>query len=872
MPIMNFWMKHGRPSMSYLREVRPQARLRTLQLFCTRAFLVLSVMYPIIGESATDLDDLKLKGKKMAAIRAASESISSIPHLTSQDFSESATEEIVKDYQTHQDVASSQQIIRRRLQKRLRDEISSNLLTIYDQMRVSSEQYSKKQFLADIDNAYGQKIKDGITANVRRQFSDVFTNIRLSAVERQYRSIELSIYPTQEEVALADKDGWKIGRIGLGNSLRLKMQGKVSTLLEENVLKVKQAADQVIQDIDLQRKKQKATIESEGELNAFSIEGIRAELESKVKKVLAKDRKNRPVNKPVYDIFPSIRQRIGKEASEREARKFEDYISRQKVSIDKAELQQLIEANRQKHTRFDSSFQESTEVYLVKAKAAILESYSQKALNIAMGAEFKKRIKAFLRNQHYEQVVADSVRKHLRGPLQDVRERLSEKEVKENFAPVATKEWEVSEDVRPDDWSRLEAVGTFDEVRTLPGITTKNVHVEYSLILDETKETVQKAIPVFVSEGKKVWAAQQAIVDRLEKTILTDINNALGQKLIDHKMTSKVGNLNFNKKTEEKFVKQYRDLAKNTWSQERPTKNKYASLFPYVEEVIEKNVHNAFDVIWQNRLNESQEKKNAGGRHVGAMSKAASQDAEEQYAKDQKGLQGQRREELLRLEKKYKEVLKNMEISQTPDVKLMEKEVQKVESQLKAIREEIRETEKQDQIAPLAVTDGNGGKGLPLANTLAKRPASALVLAQVSGDDSTTSAITPGPGSISEQSPGDGSAEVSLPSEEAIEDPLQVSMLTEPVDSLLWWKLIPVWILMLVILVFLSLLGSVIYLLSARRRSKGVLKLEPIRNDEDFEQLAKRLARMFNGSAKIQGKTASILTQNGEVHLEIRTT
>ena len=837
--------------MSCLRKIMQRARGRKLQWLCASAFLVLSVACPTIGVSATNLDDLKLKGKKMAAIRAASEAISTIPNFTSQNFAESATLEIVKDYQKHQNVAASERIIRKRLKKTLREEISNNFIKIYNQMRVNSELYSKKQFLEDIDSAYGQKIENGITENVKRQFNDVFAKIRAGAVERQYKSLELSIYPTQEEIAAADKKGWEKSRIDVKNSLRSKMQGKVSSLLEENVPKVEQSAAEVIRDIDSQRKRQREVIDSGGDTTAFSMEGISQELESNLKKALAKDRKNRPKNKTVYDIFPSIRKRLEEESSRLEAEKFEAYIPTHKVKIDKSILKRLIEKNRRKHTRLDNSFNEAAKAFTEKAEKGILESYLKKASRTGAGKKFNKRLKARLREQHYQQLVADSVRKYLRAPLRQVREDISVKEMRKKFAPVATKKWEVPKDVRPKDWGRLEAVDTFDEVQALPNIKSKKVKVDHSLLLDETKEKVEEAIPPLVSEGKTAWEAQQAIADRIEETILTDINNALGQKPINHKMTAKEVNQSLNKEMEKKYVNQYQDVMKNTWKKERLKKKKYAKLFPYTEEVVEKNVHNAFNVVRQSRLDALKKKKETEKRRVEAARKVALRRAEKEYEKDLQGLHKQRRKEFARLEQEYNVKLGKLERSRAAEVEPLEKEAREAESEFEATREEIREAEEQERIAAAAETDDNDDEGLP---------------------SSTGGGIPLGPGSVSE--PGDGSTEASSPGGENPSDATPVASQIGPADPLPqgWWKLIPNWILWMVILIFLILVGGVIYLLFTRRNSKSDMRLENVRNDEDFEQLAKRLAEMFNGRAKVKGRTVSILTQSGEVRFEIRTT
>ncbi|MFC1678795.1 hypothetical protein ACFL2T_01050 [Elusimicrobiota bacterium] len=498
---------------------------------------------------------------------------------------------IVKDTRSHREVEASKRLIKELLGRRLDQRLDRNLVTVHKNLS-NPAAFSLSAFKSEVRRRFGPEISRGRDGFVAARFDEIYSAARAGALKKEIRTLNLSAYPSQEEVDKADGAGWSSGAIsGLERKIQRRMKGQAKVLLEENEAKATLVAGETIADIRRQFKAQMDAVDKAVGMNVVTEARIAAVVKRNVYHSIGAMRRSAEHGHTVYGPFPSVTDKVGSRATALERDRFKAFINAYQPLLSKAEIKRIVQSDTAGHREEDASTKIITGRFLPRARKAVIDQYSKKIGSQKERRAFQGRLKGLLgKDEELGGVLRSRVRGGVRASARSVRSEIAEIQLKAHFAPVAGGGWAGSEYVLKRVAHSDLRINGFEQAAALQGVSLGGKPHRRSSLLEETEHKLVARVNKLLAEGRRAWDGQLAIVKGMEG----DMRSELSKKAAE--------------RSEKEWLGFYTGRVRKVWAKDRVrvvwhgrphlppnAATKYAPLFAYTGEEIEKIIHMFFE-------------------------------------------------------------------------------------------------------------------------------------------------------------------------------------------------------------------------------------------------------------------------------------
>jgi len=559
--------------------------------------LIISVPY----RQALSKESLKEASFKYAAIQAARVVIEQLKEKQIPGIVGSCQTYILDNSHEHQKITASKKLVKGFVEKSLLYTLEKNLSDIYQRLRSKDVKISEDSYKKEIMERFNEQINTNQSIFINNKFDGIFSRARNKAVKKQFSSLIFSVYPSQGEVNKIDAGEWQANDVEeLRKKLGERIRKNVKNIFEENETKVKQAANEIITDINNQLQKQKKSLNNPISDVVITETEIIDELHKNVKTEIKRMLNNKKKGQIIYETFPSIIEEINKKAKNIERNRFGLFIRDFNFSVNNETLKKIIEQDLIGHREYDNSLVLTGKKLFPDLAENVVNTYSSGKLT-----SFRNRLKQLIKNNgEIRDILKSEISNSIKIPIKTVRSSLAEMQVDKYFYPISSGEWVVPELILKKISLNKIGIHSFQQVLELPFISRNSEQYNRNSLLVETENKVLSKVGKLLSEGKRAWNAQLEIVKNYEDVIEKELRNELETK------------------SESQWISFYTKEVEKEWSEKRFVKiwrgfstpppnsdTKYSPLFGHVKKEIEKIVHNFFKIETERRKREEELRK-----------------------------------------------------------------------------------------------------------------------------------------------------------------------------------------------------------------------------------------------------------------------
>jgi len=570
-------------------------------------FLLIYFLIILCQAFAQEQKSLKESSIKYASVQAAKEAVDLIKNKQISIVVLGCKKHILdpQNIHNHQGIENSKKLTKEYTGILLSNQFEENLSIIYDSLNIR-DVFSKGQYIETVKNIFAKEIKENKTVFIEKNFDNIFSAARLQAVTEQGNDLILSAYPSQVEVEKADiSSSWETLKEQLKGQIGKRIENRTTkkideVIFNENIKILSGAVKKVIDNIELQLQEQQKSLEYYVDKSAIEEIEIVNRLNENIQQSINRMKSNSGKEQIIYNIFPSIKEKIIPKAKEIVKKRFKLFIKNFDFSVHIGTLKDTIQDKRDEHRLYINSLSSFGEILFPVAVEEVINEYS------AEGSQtFNSTLKQLVTSsEEIKNCIAAEIKGALQMPLRKARQDIAELQVQKHFYPVFSGEWSVPEiSLKKIALKKLD-IHNFEKCLTLPFISKGSKPYKKKYLLEETENEVLKKTLKLLAEGERAWNAQLSIVKGKED----EIRN----KLLE----------NIDTKNEEQWVLYYTEQVEKDWSEKRyekiwrgfsvqPTNSatKYTPLFDYTKQEIIKIVHNYFNIIEKKIKRLEQEKE-----------------------------------------------------------------------------------------------------------------------------------------------------------------------------------------------------------------------------------------------------------------------
>lgn len=363
---------------------------------------------------------------------------------------------------------------------------------------------------------------DAIAAASAAAFPAAFRQARDEAVRAQAGTLDARVRPEPAEVEALPRD-----ELARSLSARIEAAQGFAVFHENRAYIEKSLAGPILDDAFAQRDAQRAFVRDAGPAaSGFAPSAIAANLSAALLARLGERRAADP-DAFVYGPFPSATGEVARAAADaRAAARFADEAARAEVPLDEAAIRAAVAADPAAHRRRDDSLA----AFEPALRDAVRAAATASLLALAPEAE-RDECAAFLRDRAADDAlarpVADRVRSRLRPRLEALRAELARRQFETAAPALASGSWIVDEasvdavcavenDFRKTlrSWRRAPV----PELAAIAGAAPED------RILEETAETLDRAVAAAFEAGAAARGAQHRIVDDLYEPVKAEVS------------------------------------------------------------------------------------------------------------------------------------------------------------------------------------------------------------------------------------------------------------------------------------------------------------------------------------------------------------
>jgi len=363
---------------------------------------------------------------------------------------------------------------------------------------------------------------DAIAAASAAAFPAAFRQARDEAVRAQAGTLDATVRPDPAEVEALSRDD-----LARSLSARIEAAQGFAVFHENRAYIEKSLAGPILDDAFAQRDAQRAFVRDAGPAApGFAPSAIAANLSAALLARLGERRAADP-DAFVYGPFPSATGEVARAAADaRAAARFADEAARAEVPLDEAAIRAAVAADPAAHRRRDDSLA----AFEPALRDAVRAAATASLLALAPEAE-RDECAAFLRDRAADDAlarpVADRVRSRLRPRLEALRAELARRQFETAAPALASGSWIVDEasvdavcavenDFRKTlrSWRRAPV----PELAAIAGAAPED------RILEETAETLDRAVAAAFEAGAAARGAQHRIVDDLYEPVKAEVS------------------------------------------------------------------------------------------------------------------------------------------------------------------------------------------------------------------------------------------------------------------------------------------------------------------------------------------------------------
>lgn len=541
-------------------------------------------------------ESLREASDRYIAIQAASGVVEQLKNKQIPGIVNDSKKYILSDVNKHQKKTTSESLVKKYAEKALNERFDKDLSAIYQNLGIENTGFSESEYKKEVNKRFNEQIKNNRSTFINNKFQDIFSEARRGAVNQQFHSLKLNLYPSQKEVEQIDDAGWKPKVVAsFKENLMQKMKSSVKELFEENKPKVTNAANEVITDIERQRQKQQNGLEDYVSEVAITESQITNELHKNVQTTINEMKSNAKKYQIIYKTFPSVEKKISPKAKNIEKDRFKLFINDFNLSFNNETLKGMVQSNLRSHRKKDDSAKTVAKNLFPDTAEKVVNAYSAKIKSSSDYPTFKNHLKQSIsKNEGIRDTLKSRILSAVKTPLGEVRADIAEAQIKRHFYPVFSGEWAVPEKILKKIALNNFGVHSFKQSLELPFISRGSEPYNPSSLLEETENNVLSKVGKLLSEGKRAWDGQSNIIKAKEDVIKDEFN-----KLTKDKLTLK---------GEEQWIAYYTKQVEEEWSDNRFNKiwrgfsepppnspTKYAPLLGHMRDEIKKIVHNFFE-------------------------------------------------------------------------------------------------------------------------------------------------------------------------------------------------------------------------------------------------------------------------------------
>jgi hypothetical protein len=353
------------------------------------------------------------------------------------------------------------------------------------------------------------KLKETTQLGIQKQFLDQYKRARKQACQNQMKRLIRDISPTEFEFENIKPDILRANLLA-----RLIKKQKEPIYAENRTSLVSEIIAPILREAERQRQEQKRFVEgidSGGHILPREIEKHIREALNKYIQSLHEKHKNLGLSTKVYEVFPSVNQKIGMRSALLTRNAFLNHLTSYYCSIDPNGLYHLIKDNLNMHT-------ESRESWLLcyaRFKDQIYEGAIEKYTTL-LEPEKKKEGKIFFHKEilkdQFQDASENLIERNLRKDFVKTRAGIAKEQYKTFFSPLFSNQWRPSYDDIDSRYhdSSLEILVPF----SFKGIS--NGPYQHSVLLEETKGMVLEYEKKVLEEGLRALREQMNLVETLE--------------------------------------------------------------------------------------------------------------------------------------------------------------------------------------------------------------------------------------------------------------------------------------------------------------------------------------------------------------------
>ena len=545
-------------------------------------------------------EEARQTAKRLAAAEAAGRIVEELEQVRPEGLTEVWSETMLSDLDAHRSTAASRAVLEEHYREELRDLLRQRLGKLHDALDPGGEGegfFTREWLLEYVTSRRRQQVEASESGNVRRFFEPVFLQARKTAIRRQLAGLQTDLRPGLEEIeTLAAADWSPSSRRELERDLLTRM-GRGERLLEEAEAELTRTARQMIEDGQRQYRSQSAAVDNPVPEKARVAEQITRALEGEVESARLRLRMAEGSEYPVYDVFPSVRQRIEERSVELERNRFLEVCRSRPLSIDRGAIRSLLQGNLPDHRDPDESLGHAVQYFLPQVQRATVEAFTRPVPEASWRQASSDRIRRSLSGAGpFSEELRRCVESRLTEPLQEVRREVADTQMARYFPEVASGRFRFPETVLLDVHREEYGLTSFEECLEIELLTAGGAPLERRDLLEESEQLVLAETTRLLHEGDRAWDEQLRIARLQEPEIARALQGERGRRSAsdwkDH----------FIARAQESWEEEGHASVWRGFSQPPAgAEMKYLALFGYVKDQIRKNVQIHFEQVSQQR-------------------------------------------------------------------------------------------------------------------------------------------------------------------------------------------------------------------------------------------------------------------------------
>jgi hypothetical protein len=460
--------------------------------------------------------DMKRDGLKAAA-RAAAETY--VKDYASQsdkgNLRDKAAQKMLENPTIYKSPDQAEPRIRKIIDGIFKANIEQKIRLAYANLRLEGKGIPYEEYRKDVEQVDGRTIIDTINQFSAGQSGQIFSAARREAVDAQWQNVKDLGYPSIQDVDRADRAGFETAQqIELKQAAIARIARKLPDMFDEVAGRSHDLAETVLRDIEAQRSTQVALVQSPLPVGLVTSGQMMAYLRATAEAAIAQQRKEAKNGRIIYDLLPSIEQRMRDRTVTEEANRLQNSMATITVPIDIGALQAAIAADPARHRERAAS----ESIFLQENFAAAVREATQATLRRAADAPdlavFSARLASVLKNPGgIRHALEQRIAALLQKPLDTARAAVTKEQLIWIAPALADRSWVPSEAVLTVYVKQETGLSDYDKIIDLEGVVKGGTPMARESRLTETENLAADAARALLEQGKRAWNEQGRIVE-----------------------------------------------------------------------------------------------------------------------------------------------------------------------------------------------------------------------------------------------------------------------------------------------------------------------------------------------------------------------